>query len=159
MNLEKIYKYALQREMEGHDFFLRNAERMSHAVAKGIFKRLAAEEEMHIQFIQSLLDGLKEGTEPGEEFSRNGFFADRAESELLDQTVIESMTPDVTILRTAYLIERDFAEFYEMAASRTTGEAKKALLSLAGWERSHEALFRELHEKVFEEYTNMPWGG
>ncbi len=69
------------------------------------------------------------------------------------------MIPDVTILRTAYLIERDFAEFYEMAANKAEGKAREALSRLAKWERDHERLFKQLHDKVFEEYTKMPWGG
>ena len=40
-------------------------------------------------------------------------FSSRADSEHLDTTLVESDTPDITILRMAYLIEKDFAEFYE----------------------------------------------
>ena len=59
----------------------------------------------------------------------------------------------------AFLIERDFSEFYEMAASKTEGDAQKALTMLAEWERDHEALFRKIHDEIFEEYAGMPWGG
>jgi rubrerythrin len=78
---------------------------------------------------------------------------------MLDQTVIESMIPDVAVLRMAYLIERDFAEFYEMSAAKVEGDAQKALTALARWERGHERLFKDLHDRVFEEYAEMPWGG
>jgi len=30
---------------------------------------------------------------------------------------------------------------------------------LAQWERGHEALFKKIHDKAFEEYAQMPWGG
>jgi hypothetical protein len=30
---------------------------------------------------------------------------------------------------------------------------------LAQWERGHEQLFKDLHDKLLEEYMNMPWGG
>ena len=69
------------------------------------------------------------------------------------------MVPDLPVLRTAYLIERDFAEFYEMAAKKATGAAKQILELLAQWERDHEKLFKQTHNKAFEEYTQMPWGG
>ena len=69
------------------------------------------------------------------------------------------MIPDVAVLRTAYLIEHDLSEFYEKAASQSTGKAQAAFAQLATWERSHEAFFKELHDKVFQEYTEMPWGG
>jgi rubrerythrin len=163
MDIRKVYDYALQREYEGKRFFEQNAERLSHAAAQSAFRRLAAEEQKHIEFIQRLLDALDKDVPRDSvvavELERESFFSQRATSELLDQTVLEAMVPDLPVLRTAYLIERDFAEFYEMAASKAEGEAKKALEMLAQWERGHEAFFRQIHDKAFEEYADMPWGG
>jgi rubrerythrin len=162
----KIYQYALQREYEGRDFFRNNAKRVGHAAAVGVFENLAAEEEKHIVFIQSLIDALQgKATSPlqtGKELEAEGFFSTRAQNEALDQTVIEAMVPDLPVLRTAYLIERDFAEFYEMSAKQVPPEdktAKKSLQMLGRWERQHEKLFKMMHDKAFEEYASMPWGG
>jgi rubrerythrin len=162
MNVRKIYEYALQREREGKRFFATNAERMSHAAAAGIFRQLAAEEQKHIDFIEGLLQSLESGegaSVTDAELEEADRFSQRAESEMLDQTIIESMIPDVAVLRMAYLIERDFAEFYEAAAKKAEGEAKVVLSALAGWERGHERLFKHLHDQVFQEYVEMPWGG
>jgi hypothetical protein len=30
---------------------------------------------------------------------------------------------------------------------------------LAQWERGHERLFTQMHDKAFEEYAGMPWAG
>jgi rubrerythrin len=161
MNLPKIYQYALQREREGREFFASNAKKVSHAAAKGIFEKLAGEEEKHIAFIQKMiasLDSPAQGTAAAE-MAQASFFSQRAESEALDQTIIESMIPDVTVLRMAYLIERDFAEFYEMAANKAEGEAKETLNMLALWERTHERLFKRIHDEVYQQYMEMPWGG
>jgi rubrerythrin len=162
MDLHKIYEYALAREREGRDFFRRHAERMPHAAAAGAFRALAAEEEQHIAYIQGLLralDGEAPAVEPPAALDGEGLFAERAGRELLEQTVVESMIPDVAVLRTAYLIERDFVEFYQRMAERTEGEASAALQRLADWERSHAELFERLHDEVFEQYAGMPWGG
>ena len=163
MDIRKIYEYALQREHEGKHFFAQNAERLSHAAAVGVFKQLAAEEQKHIEFIQAQIDALDKGEAPdtaiGIELQEEGFFSQRAESEMLDQTMLEAMVPDLPVLRTAYLIERDFADFYEMAAKKSEGEAKEVLQMLAQWERGHERLFKRLHDTAFEEYAEMPWGG
>ena len=162
MNVLKIYEYALQREYEGKRFFETNAGRMSHAAAAGIFHRLADEEQKHIEFIQAAirtLDGGEGGGGISAELEAEDRFSMRAELEMIDQTVIESMIPDVAVLRMAYLIERDFAEFYERAAGSAEGEAKKALTALSRWERGHERLFKDLHDRVFQEYAEMPWGG
>jgi rubrerythrin len=164
MDVRKVYEYALQREHEGKDFFARNAARFGHAAVVGAFQKMAAEEQKHIEFIQALIDGLDAGSGAGMalgvQLDAEGFFSQRAESEMLDQTVVESMVPDLTVLRMAYLIERDFAEFYEMAAGRVKEDsARKALEMLARWERGHEELFKKMHDKAFEEYAGMPWGG
>ena len=164
MDVRKIYEYALQREHEGMDFFRRNAGRFGHAAAVGAFEKLADEEQKHIDYIQGLLDALDTGGATGAEkgiaLEAEGFFSQRAESEMLDQTVIEAMVPDLAVLRMAYLIERDFAEFYEMAADKVDDdEARESLQMLARWERGHEKLFKTMHDKAFEEYAGMPWGG
>jgi rubrerythrin len=163
MDIRKVYEYALQREYEGKRFFEQNAGRLSHAAAVGAFKNLAAEEQKHIEFIQSQIDALAKGKTPsaamGVALDKEGFFSQRAVSEAIDQTVIEAMVPDLPVLRMAYLIERDFAEFYEMAASTAEGEAKQVLTMLAMWERGHEKLFKQFHDRAFEEYAQMPWGG
>jgi len=164
MDVIKIYQYALQREYEGRDFFRKNAGRFGHAAVVGVFENLAAEEEKHITFIQGLIDALQgKVTSPlqtGEALEGAGFFSARAQGEMLDQTVIEAMVPDLPVLRTAYLIERDFAEFYEMSAERVEdATAKKSLHMLGRWERQHEKLFKMMHDKAFEEYAAMPWGG
>jgi len=162
MDVRKIYEYALQREHEGRRFFEQNAERLEHASVVGAFRRLAQEEQKHIRFIEGLLDALDEGEvpEPADfDLEEEGFFSERAASEMLDQTVAESMVPDLSVLRMAYLIERDFVEFYRSAAEQAEGEVRRALEMLARWEQGHERFFKELHDSAFETYAGMPWGG
>jgi rubrerythrin len=163
VDLLKIYEYALQREHEGKKFFEENAERMHHPSAAGAFRALAAEEQKHIDFISSQIAALNRNEKPSAEMGaamqKEGFFSQRAASESLDQTVTEAMVPDLPVLRTAYLIERDFAEFYENMAKKAEGESRKVLEMLALWEHGHERLFKEMHDKAFEQYASMPWGG
>jgi rubrerythrin len=163
MQIRKIYEYALQREEEGKRFFEQNAERFGHAAAVGVFKNLALEEQKHIEFIHHQLQSLDQETSSpfpaGKEMEDPNFFLKKAESELIDQTVLQSLVPVLPILRMAYLIERDFSEFYRMAADRVEGKAKQSLEMLALWEKGHENLFKNLHDRAFEEYAQMPWGG
>ena len=159
MDIRKVLKYALQREYEGKRFFEQNADRLQNAAAVGAFKAIAAEEQRHIEFIQSELNRLSGEHSPAPELPSAGFFADRADSESIVDTVAESMVADLPVLRMAYLIERDFSEFYTQAASKAEGEAKKTLDMLAHWEAGHERLFKSMHDKAFELYSGMPWGG
>ena len=160
MDIRKIYEYALQREHQGKRFFLENADRLHHAAAAQAFRELAAEEQKHIEFIERQLKALDAGpsAEPVK-LENTGYFSQRAASESIDQSVAEAMVPDLAVLRMAYLIEHDFVDFYEMAARRTAGDAQQTLLMLADWERTHERLFRAMHDTAFEQYAGMPWGG
>jgi rubrerythrin len=161
MDIKKIFQYALEREIEGKKFFEDNAGRFGHAAVVGVFKNLAAEEKKHIAFIEAQLKALSgdQGGGVTEDLGATDFFQHGAALEKIDQTVLESFVPALPVLRMAYLIERDFAEFYEMAAGRTEGKPREALTMLAAWERGHEKLFKTLHDRAFEEYAHMPWGG
>lgn len=163
MDTRKIYEYALSREYEGKRFFVENASRLSEAAAVNAFQQLAGEEQKHIDFIQRQLESMNKGeagnSDYGVKLEQAGFFSQRAQSEIIDQTVAEAMVPDLPVLRMAYLIERDFAEFYEATASQAEGEAKQVLTMLSQWERRHERLFKQFFDRAFEEYSKMPWGG
>ncbi len=163
MDIRKIYDYALSREYEGKRFFEENARHLSQAAAVNAFLQLAGEEQKHIDFIQNQIKAIQEGQaaniDYGIQLERAGFFSQRAQSEIIDQTVAEAMVPDLPVLRMAYLIERDFAEFYESMASQVDGEAKQVLTMLSQWERRHERLFKGFFDRAFEEYSKMPWGG
>jgi len=160
MNIEKVLKYALEREYEGKRFFSENAGRLQNAAAQGAFKAIAEEEQRHIDFILDQIAALNSGVDaPSPELPKAGFFADRAESQSIMDTVAEAMVADLPVLRMAYLIERDFAEFYEMAAGKADGQAREILEMLSAWESGHERLFKRMHDHAFEQYAQMPWGG
>jgi len=160
MYIQKVLEYALQREYEGKRFFEENSARLQNAAAVGAFKAIAAEEQKHIEFIQSHLNAVKDGkSAPAPELPKAGFFADRAESQNIVDTVAEAMVADLPVLRMAYLIERDFAEFYAQMAEKADGEGKNVLEMLAKWEAGHERLFKRLHDEAFQKYAEMPWGG
>ena len=163
MNLRKVYEYALQREQEGYRLFKHHAESVSHAAVRRIFEKVASEEQTHIAYIESRLASLDGTLDEADTLvfpqTDERFFALESANEILEQTVLESMMPDVAVLRVAYLIEADLAMFYERIAKQAQGAAQQALYALAKWERGHEALFKSLHDRVYEEYTDMPWGG
>jgi rubrerythrin len=163
MDIRKIFEYALNREYEGKRFFEENAKRLSEAAAVEAFQQLAGEEQKHIDFIRNQIKSLDAGQPGSADFGTRmeqmGFFSQRAQSEIIDQKVAEAMVPDLPVLRMAFLIERDFAEFYETSAAQADGEAKQVLTLLSQWERGHERLFKHFYDRAFEEYSKMPWGG
>jgi rubrerythrin len=164
-NLIKIFEYALNQEETGKSFFQVSLQRLGIGAAVSAFKRLIEEEQKHIQFIGNILAELKEGknlqlslaNEPLLE--PTNYFDERAKSEFLQECIEGSMVPDVTVFNTAWLIEKDLAEFYENMADQTDGKAREALGMLSRWEHGHEKFFREYRDKLSEVYANMPWGG
>jgi len=164
-DLIKLFEYALNQEETGKSFFQRSLERMGIGAAVTAFKRLIEEEGKHIEFINSILKDLKDGSEIELSTINTGaleptnYFDDRAKSEFLHQCIEGSMVPDVTVFNTAWLIEKDLKEFYEKMASQTEGAAKNAFLMLAKWEKGHERFFREYRDKLSDVYAKMPWGG
>ena len=159
----RVLRYALDREREGLTFFSSHAEKAGHAAVVGVFQRLAEEERGHIRYLEHLMAEAQgqavAPVDPAEAPRDAGFFTERAASEMIEQTTAEAMVPDLPVLRMAFLIERDLAEFYDGVAAKATGEAQHALARLASWEREHERLFKTLHDRVFAEYSGMPWGG
>ena len=164
-NLVKLYEYALNQEQTGMSFFQTSLERMGIGAAVNAFKQLIKEEEKHILFISRILDNLKQGADLNlaevEEFvlEPTDYFNDRAKSEFLEQCVIGSMVPDVTVFNTAWLIEKDLSEFYANAARSTDGPESEAFGMLARWEKAHEKFFKEYRDKISDSYASMPWGG
>lgn len=161
MDMSRVLKYALEREKEGKRYFVENADRMGNPAAVRAFKAIANEEQRHIDFITAELKriGETDGVAVEPSLPEAGFFADRADSEFIQQAVAEAMVADLPVLRMAYLIERDFAEFYTLSAAKAEGEAKKTLEMLAKWESGHEKLFKRLHDEAYAAYTSEPWGG
>lgn len=160
MNIVKVLEYALAREYQGKQFFTEYAGRLQSAEAVGAFKTIAAEEQRHIEFIQAQLSGVQtEGQTSSIDIPSVQFFDDQASAASIEQVVSESMVADLPVLRMAYLIERDFSEFYNMMAQQAEGQSRQVLDMLARWESSHERLFKRMHDQLFEKYANMPWGG
>lgn len=161
----QVMKYAMQMELDGHNFFKEKAKNFQSPLTRELFERFAEVEMDHYDYIKRHLERYLE-TEDfklDEEFLRReetSIFEARKKSEHIDTTLIESDIPDITILRMAYLIEKDFADFYRESAEKAEDEEiKKLFTTLANWEDVHEEIFKSEYKRKTEEYMNLPWGG
>lgn len=164
MEYEQVLRYAMQMELDGMNFFSEKAGLFSNPTTTKLFKDLAKTEQGHYNYLERQLNSYMENKEfdlSDEVMKREeDIFKNREESEHIEETLTESDIPDLTILRTAYLIERDFKEFYENAAENSDDEGIKLIfLKLAKWEASHESLFKKEYDKLMKEYMTLPWGG
>lgn len=160
-----ILKYAMQMELDGYNFFKEKAEKFSNASTKKMFEDIAEVEMEHYNFLREQLEEYEENQGfklDSKAFDRDekNIFENRAESEHIKDVLSESDIPDITILRMAYLIERDYAEFYRNVAENTEDEiAKQIFEKLAQWEEGHESFFKSEYDRRMKEYMNLPWGG
>lgn len=164
--LIKIFEYALNQEKTGISFFEISLNRLGIGAAVTAFKKLIEEEKKHVIFITNIIEDLKQGgdirTQSIESVTiePTNFFDERAKSEFMQQSVEQSMVPDVSVFHTAMLIERDLSEFYGRMAEQLEEErAKEAFKMLSNWEKGHERFFEQIHDELAKEYEGMPWGG
>lgn len=96
MNLLKLYEYAWQREQKGFRYFKTSADNSNNAVAAEIFHKLVQEELKHIAYIRELIETTVE--DAGEKLLplvKDDWLVSRSCTEEIDQTIIESMTPEI----------------------------------------------------------------
>lgn len=161
---EQIFRYAMQMEIDGYNFFKEKSVLFKNPTTEKLFLTLADTEMEHYHYIKNQLDKYIE-TESfdmsHEVLNRTeNIFEEREESEHIKETLKESDIPDITILRMAYLIERDFKEFYQNATENVDNEDIKAIFSrLSKWEAGHEKLFKGEYDRRMKEYMTLPWGG
>lgn len=152
-----ILAYAIKREEEGERFYQENLKRVKSQAAREVLESLVEMEKDHGELLKVRYKSLKEkGDWPPlvEEIKADNIFKARLEAEKTTQVDLESDLSDITILRMAYLIENDLAEFYKKAADNIDDcEGKKLFQALADWEVEHKnALY-----KVYQEHFQYNW--
>lgn len=161
---EQIFRYAMQMELDGYNFYKEKASSLNNPTSTKMFIDLAEVEMDHYRYIEKQLSNYieKNSFDLDLEINSNqeNIFKSREESEHIKETLKESDIPDLTILRMAYLIERDYKEFYQNAAENIKEvEVKKIFEKLAKWEEGHETLFKSEYDRRMKEYMTLPWGG
>ena len=161
---EQVFRYAMQMELDGHNFFKEKAELFNNPTTQKLFLTLSKTEMEHYKYLKNQLDkyiATDSFDMSPEVLDRDeNIFEEREKSEHIEETLKESDIPDITILRMAYLIERDFKEFYQNATENVDNEDIKAIFSrLSKWEEGHEKLFKGEYDRRMKEYMTLPWGG
>ncbi|HAA86137.1 MAG TPA: rubrerythrin [Kosmotogaceae bacterium] len=148
-----ILKYALMREREGVSFY---SEKLKNAVipeVKEVLAGLVDMERQHVQFIMELLEKGTRGDEISLESEESNDIYKQREIAELSRFSLESIARDLSLVRMAYLIEKDFEEFYSKAAQDSHEEdASSVFLELARWENGHKKVLMDLYEELKKEY-------
>jgi rubrerythrin len=154
--LKQIIEYAMRMEDDAREFYTYNQDRVKSPAIKKQFGHLAEMEKNHYAMLNIVYDSLNTNPPP---ITISWVVDDEAKEinppiladnyELISD---EAGLSDLSVVRMAYLMESDFAVFYKSAAETLEdGDAKKALLELAGWEEQHREMFRIQYEKMLKD--------
>ena len=152
MRMYDVLKIAEKFEIDGYKFYNEKKREVKSKAVTEIFEHLAIMEKEHTAFIRRLMEDLENGREisslPNE---MENPFVQRYEGQKLDATNPEDDLMDLSVLRMAYLIEKDFVEFYAKAAEHEENpEVKKVLNLLSTWEEGHRKLIEKQMEAIME---------
>ncbi|KDR96116.1 Rubrerythrin [Peptoclostridium litorale DSM 5388] len=149
-----IIKFAMEMEKKGQEFYLRNMDKVKNPRVRKIFESLADVEDLHYKMLKRHHDTL---SDTGDWEMLDMDLCKPCAEKLLTDAEIEGVTleydiSDITILRMAYLIENDFAQFYHNAAKSVENTAAKKILSnLESWEIQHREAFYDEYKKAMEQ--------
>lgn len=131
---------AIQTEIDGHKFYKEFAAKTQDPNARAMFERLAREEAMHLELLDSHRTMLEQR---GEWAEYKGLVLDSEPGapiftrERVEQNIV-AYTSDLSALRMAYLIEKDAVVFYTRAADQITDSSgRRMFLDLAKMEQGH----------------------
>jgi rubrerythrin len=156
-NALNILAYAIKREEQGEQFYLENVNKVHSKETRAILESLAEMEKEHAALLRGRYEALSKTGHwlpVVEDIKGASIFQVRYETEKTTKADLQSDLSDITILRMAYLIENDLAEFYKKAAEGIDDpEGKKLFSALSEWEIEHKnALY-----KVYMEHFHENW--
>lgn len=156
----KILEYAMTMEKQGQQFYLKYKDEVEGERFQGTFASLAEVEEEHYNILkkqyekmkqEGIIEALDVELSEGEEIFERVLQEEKA----MKNPEADQSLNNMSILRMAYLIEKDFADFYKQAIEQTDSpEAKKLLSSLASWEEKHRQMFYD----DYQELMQANWG-
>lgn len=150
--MNDVLKLAEKFEIEGYKFYTEKAKEAKNKSVFEIFQNLAQMEKEHTEFIRRLMKEIEENREISQfpEVAQQTFQKEYSEQKL-EKTTEEDDLMDLAILRTAYLIEKDFMDFYEKAAQNEKNEkVRKILEVLRNWEEGHKKIIEEQIKSIIE---------
>ena len=154
----EILKLAMSMERQGQRFYEGFVNQVESPVIKEIFLSLSKTEEEHYLILKNQLDKLVSGGHwsPIDQLKpaiERSLFDIRLEAEKLNPENLSMSHSDISLLRMAYLIENDFAEYYKKAMDYTQDEnGKKVLEMLYHWENEHRRVFYDEYKKAMDNY-------
>lgn len=158
METIEILKLAYKMELDGQDFYREKKDKVSTSLLQKTFDYLSNMEKEHAEYIKEQIDNINnnkpiEDLPDMEEDKYEKIFSE----EKAQTSDIDSSYGDYSILRMAYLIEKDFVNYYERAAQQEKdSKAKEIFEKLTEWEKGHAKIMKDnlqmiIQKDAFEE--------
>ena len=144
--------YAMKMEQEGAKYYHDFAGKCRAHNSKVMFEALAKMEGEHFSILEEQYDALSTGGTwldiDLSKYAMPELFLDKGKEKVPNEA-FESELSDIAILRMAYLMENDLADFYRDWASKVdNASAREFLLKLSQWENEHYTM-------LYKEFTNL----
>jgi len=148
-----VLKYALAREREGVKFYRERSKEIHIPEVKELFLELSEMEMDHVSFISKMIEDQSIGDEiTFTHIEEKNIFQSRESLELKGISV-DSLAGDLSALRIAYLIEKDFEDFYKQRAQESSKKEIKELFNMiSNWEEGHKKTLLDLYESLMKDY-------
>lgn len=160
MDLSRVLDYSLKRLYAAYDFFLQNGSRVRNPTVAALLRDLALEQESLIKYVKALGRAVSQNASlPKYRADMDVFDRERVLAEALDDENVALMEPDVAIIRMAYLMQKDTAEYLQRAGNRMEQPLQLAIENVAGQARQQAVLFQKLHGNTYEALVEEPWEG
>lgn len=155
--IKSILKFAMRMEKDASDFYEFYMDKAESEETKALFSELALIEKQHYKILNKKFDEFQYSEPPlAISWVVDDSFKAQDPHILADNSdtipAVAGASNDLSIIRMAYLIEHDFAYFYNKAVEAVEEpEVKKFLLELAGWEKQHSDLFQKRYQALLDE--------
>ena len=150
MNVKDVLFLAYKMEKQGKEFYGEQKSKVKLPPLKDLFDHLEKMEQGHALYLKKQIENLKANLplDSLSEGRKQNKFTARMEKQKIEPSNLDADLGDYSIMRMAYLIEKDFAEFYLKSAESNEGEVNSLLLSLADWEKEHASMIKGEMEKI-----------
>jgi rubrerythrin len=150
MKVEDVLKLAHTMELQGMEFYEEQKTRVKLQLLRELFGFLSDMERGHAAYLRKQLDNMADGKalDALPEDVEMDRYRDIMDKQKIEPADLNSDLGDYSIMRMAYLIEKDFAGFYDKSAAESDGEIRALFIRLAEWEKEHAKMMKDEMSKI-----------
>ena len=122
MKVEDVFKLARSMELQGMRFYQEQKDRVKLPLLRDLFGFLSEMEKAHAAYLDAQIENISSGRaiDSLPEAGEMDRYRDVMSKQKIKPTELDTDLGDYSIMRMAYLIEKDFASFYERSALEST---------------------------------------